>query len=572
MRELLFTSVALAWLAACSTKPPQGEWDAMRPKEPSVVELRLDAPPSERAGFDLFSPPPPTARKAVFALRKMKEDKNVRGIFLILGPFGGAWGRASDIAAGLAKFRKTGRPVHCHFETLDNSAYGIASTACDRISMTPSGTLDFVGVAAQLFFAKALLDKIGLQADLLQMGRYKGAADPLTETTMPDETKENIGALVDDLHKHLIESVRVGRQLNPENIAAALAEGPLDSIRAKAHGLVDDVAFDDEARERLRKKAGVTKTHKILQRETPQGIKEILKAFRQGKNDTKGQARLAIVHISGNIVDGNTENFEGVTSGPYVRKLRKLADDPDVKGVVLRVNSPGGSALASDRIWHAAMKVRKKKPIVASIGDMAASGGYYIAAAANEIYSNPSSIVGSIGVVGGKISAASLTDKLGLNVETLQKAPNAAWASSVQTFSDSERAAVRNLLKSTYSRFVNRVATGRGIPESNVLAAAEGRVFVSSKALEYGLIDKVGSFQDALVRAQALAKVPSDVAIEVWPQEDVSLFEMLSRSPEAKLDLSTIRLPEPLNAAHQLNRLLGSEAVLAVMPFVLKVE
>jgi protease-4 len=224
-----------------------------------------------------------------------------------------------------------------------------------------------------------------------------------------------------------------------------------------------------------------------------------------------------LVFVNGSITDGESGSTGDAVSGPFVRVMKRLEDDENVKAVVMRINSPGGSALASDRMWDAARHLAEAKPLIASVGDMAASGGYYIASAADEILAHPNSLVGSIGVVGGKFNFAGLAEDIGVNTYILQRGKRAAWSTPVRALSPTERQAFETLLRDTYNRFIDRVATGRKMERAAVLAAAEGRVMTGQDGKELGLIDEMAGLSEALSRARAAAGLAPDAPVEIWP-------------------------------------------------------
>jgi len=575
-------TAVLLGLCACGDAepaPPPSEG----PGEAEVREIFLDAPPVEGGEAQLFSAPRPTLGDALVRLDAVARDEDAKGLFLRVGPLGGAWGRAADLRAALAAIREAHKPIHCHFDVADNLAFWLMASSCDRISMTPAGDLDLVGVAAYVFFARSLLENAGLRADLMQMGRYKGAADPFTRDEMPEETRESLGAVLDDLQSTLVQGIAAGRHLEPERVAALLDEGPFDATHARERGLVDDVGFDDEAREHIRREAhvGHVRLVQLTPGEEPMGLLEILQAFSGEAPETTPEGpRVALVYLEGNIVDEEESGIGSGRSGPFVRAMRSFADDDDIKAVVLRIDSPGGSALASDRMWHAVRRVAKRKPVIVSVGDMAASGGYYIASAATEILAHDSSLVGSIGVVGGKVSVGDLADRLGVHVEVLQRGRNAAWLSPMRPFTDEERIVIGRMLRATYRRFVRRVAEGRDMPSERVGAAAEGRLWSGRRAREAGLVDAEGGLWEALRRARQQGGVSEWAPVERWPRR-AGLLEAIAQAmggsqpgDRTRAILSDIAaLAGPVAEAAMVSPLLlGRERVAVALPYVLRVE
>lgn len=511
-------AIALAAFVAlgCGGGAPAG------PTGPRVVELKLPGAPEEGRSGPVLGPQPILLWEAVQQIEGLAKDDEVRGLFLRPGPLAGAWARTAEIQAALGRFREQGKPVHCHFETMDNVGYSLLAESCDRLTMTPAGDLSLVGVAAQLFYLERLLSDAGIQAEILEVGAYKGGADPFTERSMPEAVRQNLGRLLDDQQALLIDAVSAGRKLDRGKVAELIDQGPFGSGRAKGYGLVDDVVFADGARERLRKDAGVDQvaTKDLRPKPDEVGLTDLLRALAgdSGEQPATG-ARVAVVHLTGQIVDGDDENLgDAVASGPFVRALKKFRDDPQVKAVVLRIASPGGSALASDVMWHAVKSLAQEKPVIASLGDLTASGGYYIAVAADEIVAQPGTVVGSIGVFGGKVVAQDLAQEWGINVETLSRGSQAAWLSPFTPWSDGDRARLRRMLQETYDRFIRRVVDGReAITPDNVARVAQGRVFAGRTAVDNGLVDRLGGFEDAVATARERGGLPADAPVEHWP-------------------------------------------------------
>jgi protease-4 len=571
----------LLLLAACGgdelAPPPPESPD----EEPEVRELVISEAPAGEGDTPLFGGTNGTIEDALARLSAVERDENAKGLFLRVGVLSGAWGRVGDLAAGLARIRAAGKPVHCHFDFTDNLGYYLLATSCDRISMTPAGDLELVGVAAHLFYAKRLLDNIGVRADLLQVGRFKGAADPFTEEEMPESTRESMNALLDDLMATLVTGIARGRDVAPDRARAIIDEGPFDARDALAQGLVDDVAFEDEAREHIRKEAGVERVRAVTLRpqiENP-GLGEIL-AMLSGEppEPPPDGDRLALVHVEGNIVDGEEQASGAAVSGPFVAEMKRLRDDDAVKAVVVRIDSPGGSALASDRMWHALRLLAQAKPVVVSVGDMAASGGFYIASAADEIVAHESSLVGSIGVVAGKVAADELARDIGLNVEIMSRGRRAAWTTPTRAFTDEERAILGRMMQRTYDRFIQRIVTGREMEQAAVEAGAEGRILSGGRALRLGLVDRIGGLEDAIERARELGGLHEHAPIERWPAPR-NPFQVLAeqlggaRSPTRVLLDDLARELGPLGqGAIRIPELLERERVLVALPFALVIE
>lgn len=515
-RPMALTILALLTMAlASSCRGEKRESD-----EPVVRELRILEPFPDGADHDPFAPPRPTLHDGLERIWEATEDARVKGLFLRVGPLQGAWGSVGDLTEALRAFRAENRPVHCHFETADNVGYVLLASACDRISISPAGTLDLIGPAAVMIYARTLLDKLGIEAEIIHMGRYKGAGDMFIRDDMPPEAKESMDAILDDLQDALVAATKTRTDGDAEKARVLIDGGPYGSSQAMEAGLVDAVSFVRQSREEIKVAAGVEtiRHERMLPEQEQLTLGQFLGLLSGDTEKPKaGGDRVALVFVAGNITDGESRASGDAVSGPFERAMERLEKDENVKAVVMRINSPGGSALASDRMWEAARNLAEVKPLIASVGDMAASGGYYIASAADEILAHPNSLVGSIGVVGGKFNFAALAQDIGVSTYVLQRGKRAAWSTPVRALSPTERQAFEGLLRDTYERFITRVAEGREMERDAVLAAAEGRVMTAQDGLTLGLIDEIGGLGEALLKARALAGLPSDAPVELWP-------------------------------------------------------
>jgi protease-4 len=513
---------------------------------------------------------------------------NVRGLFLRVGPFGGNYGLAQDLSDAINLVRERDKPVHCHFEVADNAAWTLLAPSCDRISMTPAGQLDLVGIAAQAAFLGGMLSEFGVRADLMQVGRYKGAAEPMTEAEMTPDVRTSLETLVGGLYDGLSSAVQA-RGRDAAEVDDLINRGPFDAGQARDERLVDDVGFDDEAREHLRLAAGVARVRpKSLTRNSSEGSLEDLIQILAGGGAEGGPqgSRIAVARLSGTITDADQRGADSGRSGPFVRQMREFADDNDIRAVVLRIDSPGGSALASDRMWHAVRRVAGRKPVIVSVGNMAASGGYYIASAATRILAQPSSLVGSIGVVGGKVEFSGLVEDADIGVEIIQRGQNAAWSSPLRPFTPEERVRVERMMTRTYDRFIRRIATGRDMTPEEIAPGAEGRIMVGTQALELGLVDEIAGLTTAIrqacdARAEAEgAASDSFCPVEYWPRP-LNPFEELSElmqepgvsAPRRALERSVgVPLSGELAYGADLLRLLHQEHMLLALPFSLQIR
>lgn len=579
------SSVLAAWLAlacfavaGCDGNPIEMKelrGGAASPAKKELRELVLRDPPPEDQGDDLFAAGRYSQQEILARIAEVEEDDDVRGLFLQLGAFGGAWARSAELREALLAVRNAKKPVHCYFEETDNVGYALLASACDRITMTPTGILSLVGVHAEVVYARELLEMLGLRADLMQVGRYKGAADALTRSEMPEETRETIGALLDDLQHEVVSSVAQGRKLEATAVQAAIDVGPHTAPAAQRLRLVDAVAFDDEARARAKQAAKADRVVVIPVRveSESKSFFEVIKTLSgdEAESDATGK-RIALAYLTGTIGNGDEESGGGANAGPFIKAMHRFADDGDVRAVVLRIDSPGGSALASDRMWHAVRRVAKRKPMIVSVGDMAASGGYYVACAAHEIFAEDASIIGSIGVVGGKVVFEDLAKRAGVHVAKLDRGKNAAWMSSTSSFSDSERAAMTQALEHTYETFLSRVAEGRRMTRDALAPMVEGRIMSSARARKGGLVDAAGGIEHALARAREKSGLGAAAPVEVWPKRRTFLERIAmalsgaeARALAARSVHGALALPGSLGLVEAL--LAGKTGAFAALPY-----
>ncbi len=520
-----------------------------RTDTPEILEMHILEAYSDGSETALLRRPRPTMHDVLERIWAAAQNENAKGLLLRVGPLTGAWGRVGDLTEALNDFREKGRPLHCHFDAADNVSYILLAHACDRISMTPAGNLNLVGPAAVMVYARSLLDKLGVQAELLHMGRYKGAGDIFLRDDMPPEAKESMDAILDELYASLLSATKTRTNDDLEAAKALINQGPFISSKALEAGLVDEVGFLSDAREQIRQAAGVDEIRNVRMMPEPQDItlRDFLSLLGGGRHERAAEGeRLALVYVSGNIVERDLPSVGEAASGPFVRVMKRLAEDEDVKAVVLRINSPGGSALASDQMWHAAHQLAQVKPLYASVGDMAASGGYYIASAAQKILAHPNSLVGSIGVVGGKINVASLAKELGINTVVLQRGERAAWMTPLRPWEPTERQAFEAMLRDTYERFIQRVATGRNMDPAMVRKGAEGRVMTARAATTLGLVDELAGLGTALAMAREAAGLGDTAEVEVWPSKK-DMFETISEVLGGSEDVQELMSHESLH-------------------------
>src|ERR1043166_8283084 len=515
-------------------------------------------------------------------LRKAKVDKRISAILVDIDMSEAGWAKSEEIRDAIADVRPA-KPVYCYMETGLNKDYYIA-TACDKIFVPPPGELFTIGLAADVMFFRGSLDKLGIYPDMYQIGKYKTAGDTFTQKQMTDAHREYINSLLDDLFGRYLDGISKARKKSVDEVKALIDGAPYSAAKAKELGLIDGALYRDDVEKELKKRLGYKDTddlHIARSGDYKQISQESL-----GLN--KGE-KIAIVYAAGDITSGRStfggEGQETIGSDSLVKVINDVRDDKSIKAIVLRIDSPGGSGLASDIIWRAIENAKSKKPVVVSMSDVAASGGYYIACNANKIVAEPSTITGSIGVVGGKPVVKGLYDWIGVSNEYVMRGKNAGMFRESEKFSDTERAKFEEFLKSTYEDFTSKVAKGRGKDQAYIDSIGQGRVWTGNQGRERGLVDEYGGVDKAIELAKQLAKIPADRGIErvVLPQPP-TFFEQLMNvddggdqaSVEAKKQASLLSaLPEDvrqtLRYAQLLDRAAKGEPIY-VMPFRLRIR
>lgn len=559
----------------------------VEPKKTAVAEITLRGSYPEGPASDaLFGELRTSLSKVVGRIDKAAEDQSIAAVLLRIEELELGRAKVAELRAAVARVRKAGKPVYALLSSADASAYLVA-LACDEIVLAPSGMILVPGVRAEVTFLKGLFEKLGIQFEMLQRGKYKGAAEPLTRREMSPEMRENMQALVDGLYEDLLATVAKDRKLERQEVAKLVDQGMFTAEAARRAKLVDQVAYRDEFIESLRKRLKVDKLDviaKYRQKDTTTdlsglaGFMKLLELAMGGKPAEKAtkEKKVAIVYAVGPIVPGKSSSDllgeQSVGSTTMVEALRTAADDPKVVAIVLRIDSPGGSAVASDLIWHEVVGITK--PVIASMGDVAASGGYYIAMGADQIFASPGTLTGSIGVVGGKPVLGGLLDKIGVTIEVISRGKNSGLFSLTKPFSSEERSALVTLMEDIYGQFVAKAAEGRKMPRDKLEALAQGRIYTGQQACSNGLIDQLGTLADAVAAAKKAAGVKADEKIElqILPKPK-TLLEQLLEDPAAASGVEGMfgELAKPLAQAALLRRLLA-EPALTLMPYQIDIE
>jgi protease IV len=479
-----------------------------------------------------FMEAPPTVRGIVELLRKAKTDKRITSVIVKPTGAGALWGKVQEVRDAVADFRRSGKPIVAYLEYGGEQEFYLA-TACDKVFLLPTATLDLTGMASYELFLRGTLDKIGAYPDALHIGQYKTASNTLTEHTYTAAHREMAESLNNDMFEQLVRGIADGRKKSEADVKSLIDHGPFlpeDALRA---GLIDDLAYEDEIDDKVKLAPG--KVHYVDMND--------YRGVSAGSLGLNSGPRIAVIYAAGIIASGKStyDSPSGavVGSDTLVEYLRKARGDSSVKAIVLRVDSPGGSAIASDVIWREVVLTKNQKPLIASMSDVAASGGYYISMPAHAIVAEPSTLTGSIGVVLTKFVIDGTLKKLGMNMEGVSQGKFADMYSPVRPFSPAERARMAENMQATYDAFVEKAAQGRNTTPERIDAIGQGRVWTGRQAKEIGLVDELGGLDRAVALAKQRAKIAQDTEVELVIYPPKKSFYDIVRDPFGSGDRAT---------------------------------
>ncbi|HEY5401954.1 MAG TPA: signal peptide peptidase SppA [Pyrinomonadaceae bacterium] len=529
-----------------------------------------------------FGGPDQSLTGLVMQFKKAKADKRIKAILLDIDVSGVGWGKAEEIRDAIADFRSSGKPVYAYLEFGINKEYYIAS-ACDKIYVPPPGELFINGLAADVMFFRGSLDKLGIYPDIYQIGKYKSAGDMFTQKTMTDAHREYVNSLLDDLYGRYVNAIAQARHKTPDEVRTLIDNAPYNSAKAKEAGLVDESLYRDDVEKQIKASLGYKDTDTF----TPVRGADYREVPPESLGLNEGE-RIAVIYATGDIGSGSSANSpsgeQSIGSDTLAKAINDAAADKTIKAIVMRVDSPGGSGLASDIIWHAVEAANQKKPVVVSMSDVAASGGYYISAAASKIIAQPSTITGSIGVLAGKPVMRGFYDWLGISNEYVLRGKTAGLFRETEKFSDEERAKFEEWIKTTYYQdFVPKVAKGRKKDAQAIDSVGQGRVWTGAQAKDRGLVDDFGGLDKAIEVAKQLANIPADKGVQrvILPYPQTFLQQILSGGGEnsnTKVEQQraiAAALPEDARRALRymalMDRMKDGE-VMMLMPFDLRIK
>src|SRR5437868_2300591 len=469
-------------------------------------------------------------------LRKAKVDNRIAAVLLDIDFPGIGWGKAYELREAIADFRASGKPAYAYIDMGTNREYYIA-TAADKIYLPPSGDIYINGFAAEAMFYKGSLDKLGIETDVIQIGpKYKNAPDQYTKKEMGEGQKEVINAILDEYFDRFTKAIAESRKKSQDDVKTLIDQAPFNATQAKSLGLIDVAFYREQVDDDLKAKLGYKADDKLR---TIRGSE-----YRDIPSDSLGLnkgEKVAVIYASGAINVGKSTggplSGEMVGSDTIVDAVNDAAKDKSVKAIVLRVDSPGGSALASDLIWHAIENAKAKKPVVVSMSDVAASGGYYIACNANKIVAEPSTITGSIGIFMGKPVLKGLYNWLGVTNQYTTRGKNSGIFKETEHWTPEERAKMEAQISSIYyDSFVPKVAKGRNKTNEDVNSIGQGHVWTGTQGKERGLVDEFGGLEKAIDVAKQLANLPADKDVKrvAFPAPKPFFETLFGHNPSAE--------------------------------------
>lgn len=512
----VYLAVSYSQTAGIASKPAP-----LSGQRPLVLKLRLSGALASRQPkteefvlAQVFDEQLPTyLPQLAAALRRAGSDERVKGLFLELQQLSGDMAAFAELRSMLAAFRETGKPLHVHFSAADTLQYYLASVGT-KVTASPAGAVMVPGPVLTLVYFGDLLRDLGVGIEVFRAGSYKSALEPLVANGPSPETLEDYGALEASLRDHLVATIAQGRAAKEGTVRAWLTDSFFDAEEALKVGLVDDLVYTDGAFEAFRETTG----------EDPRSVRFYRYASASRSLDkpkhASGTQGIALVEAVGEIADVGRES-DGILEPNKLRaRLKWAAQNDDVVAVVLRVDSPGGSALASDLMWREVEQLAAAKPLVVSMGAVAASGGYYLAAPASRILASPTTITGSIGVIAGIPNFEAFSEKYGVNFHVVTQTARAQLLDPGSPASDSDRHVLERAIANTYDNFLERVSDGRDLTVEEVDALAQGKVYTGAQALEIGLVDEIGGLSDAFAAAKVLAGLDPELLYPVYRRSE----------------------------------------------------
>jgi protease-4 len=534
----------------------------------SVLVLALSGDVPEAAPVEipipfLQSESTPTVRDLWTSLRQAASDNRIRALVIEPESISAGWGKLQEIRHDIAEFKKSGKPVYAFLQGAGSREYYLASVA-DKVYVSKDDSLEVKGFLLQEMFYKNTLDKLGVQVQVDHMGKYKDYGDMFTKTAMTPETREVLNSVVDQIYGDFCSTVGQSRHMTADQMKTLVDAGPFMAQQAKNDGLVDVIGYEDDMYSALKGKLGINDLKKS-------SIQTYYRAA-PGKGD-----RIAVLVGEGDIVRGDPNqginNQDMIAAQSFIKLVREVRKDSSVKGVILRIDSPGGDAVASDEILHELQLLKAVKPMVVSMSDLAASGGYMISMTGNKVFAYPDTITGSIGVVYVRPNVKGLLDKVGVGTDSVARGKMADIDDISNPLSDAEVEKLHESIAGTYRSFLTTVASARGKTIDQIDALAQGRVWMGAQAHDNGLVDNLGGFDEAIsfIRVKAGLAANGDTDLVMYPPRRSLLEILTSNSPDAlESGMMQARLRQMVPGLPSLSLLRGG--MVSRMPYAITVH
>ncbi|WP_278718097.1 signal peptide peptidase SppA [Bacteroides caecimuris] len=505
------------------------------------------------------------------SIQKAKENENIKGIYLQASSLGTSYASLQEIRNALLDFKESGKFVIAYADSYTQGLYYLSSAA-DKVLLNPKGMIEWRGIASAPLFYKDLLQKIGVEMQVFKVGTYKSAVEPFIATEMSPANREQVTAFITSIWEQVTKGVSASRNI-PVDSLNVYADRMLmfyPSEESVKCGLADTLIYRNDVRNYLKKLVEIDEDDNL----PIVGLSDMMNVKKNVPKDKSGNI-VAVYYASGEITDypSSATSEDGIVGSKVIRDLRKLKDDTDVKAVVLRVNSPGGSAFASEQIWHAVKELKTKKPVIVSMGDYAASGGYYISCVADTIVAEPTTLTGSIGIFGIIPNVKGLTDKIGLSYDVVKTNKYADFGNIMRPFNEDERSLLQMMITEGYDTFVSRCAEGRQMPKEAIEKIAEGRVWTGETAKKLGLVDELGGIDKALDIAVAKAGIERYTVVS-YPAKQDFFSSLLDTKPTNYVESQLLKskLGEFYQQFGLLKNLQEQSMIQARIPFELNIK
>lgn len=563
---VLLTIVCLVVLVAVVLKMASGRKPSIPDNGVLVLNLEDDIPEVPAVDVEiplLQAQASPTIRDLWTAIHAASSDSRIKAIALKPHNLSVGWAKLQELRENLNDFKRSGKPVYAYLQTPGMHEYYLASVA-DRIYVSPDDYLRVKGFRVESTFIKGTLDKLGITFDVDHIGRYKDAGDALTRTNMSPETREVLNQVLDQIYGSFCSGVAEGRHKSAAAIQALIDQGPFLAMPAKQAGLIDELGYESQMYRDLASRAKADKLDKV-------SYKTYVKT-----NPGTG-TRIALLSGEGDIIRGKVDQPFGqgkvIASETFSKTVERVRNDNSVRGVILRVDSPGGDAVASDEILHELKLLAAKKPLVISMSDLAASGGYFISMTGNPIVAYPDTITGSIGVIYGKPNLHGLYDKIGVTKDMLTRGRFADIDSDYKPLSDAEKAKLHDGIMSTYRSFVTKVAAARKKTYDEIDPIAQGRVWMGAQAQKNGLVDRLGGLNVAVQLIRERAKLGANEAVNLisYPPRRSVLDALFNSGPETMAEAQAERYLRSITGLRSSQALMRG-GILELMPYTITIH